>query len=66
MTGEEAWKLLAPWLVSPPYIKGSPQIEEWMDAYVTLHIGTVLFDNWVANGKPEEWQKKPKKGAKHD
>lgn len=61
MTGEEAWRLLGPMLISPPYSKDSPQAETYIDAYVTLFCGCQLFDNWVAHGKPKEWQEKPKK-----
>lgn len=60
MTGEEAWKLLAPMLMPPPYHPDSPVSDTWVEAYVIMNIGTTLFDNWVANGKPREWQEKPK------
>ena len=61
MTGKEAWQLLAPLLVAPDYRKDSPTTDKWIEAYVILNIGTTLFDNWVAHGKPEEWQDKPGK-----
>ena len=65
MTGEEAWSLVAPMILFPqPYSSASPQCEEMVEAYVTVHIGTILFDNWVANGKPDAWREKPEKETK--
>ena len=62
MTGAEAWSLVAPMILFPqPYNSKSPQCDHMVDAYVTVHIGTILYDNWVANGKPDEWREKPRK-----
>ena len=64
MTGAEAWSIVAPMIYIPTYSRDSPQCEAMMDAYVTMCIGSHLYDNWVANGKPKEWQEKPERKKK--
>lgn len=61
MTGEQAWSLIAPMIYMPKYNPSDPAADAMIEAYVLTHIGLVLYDNWVANGKPSEWQEKPKK-----
>jgi hypothetical protein len=62
MTGADAWSLVAPMILMPqPYSSDSPQCQDMIEAYVLVHIGTQLYDNWVANGKPDEWRNKPGK-----
>lgn len=63
MTGQQAWAMVAPLIPAPAYVQGGAQTEAFADAYTTLFIGALLYDNWVANGKPEEW-KNPKGGKK--
>lgn len=64
MTGAEAWSLIAPMIYIPPGKPNSPEAQTMIDAYVLAHIGLMLFDSWVANGKPDSWrlENAPKKG----
>ena len=62
MTGQEVWHLIAPMIFFPLSKEKSPEAYDAMiESYTIAHIGTRLYDNWVANGRPEEWTEKPKR-----
>lgn len=66
MTGSEVWRLISPMIYTPHDKEKHPDTYDTLvDAYVITFIGLTLFDNWVANGKPEEWKEQPKKGKKN-
>lgn len=58
MTGSEAWSLIAPMIYMHSDSEKYPEsYNALMEAYVLTHIGLTLYDNWVAHGKPKEWQR---------
>lgn len=60
MTGQEAWQLIAPMIYIPPNKERYPEaMDSMMECYVLCNVGLKLYDNWVANGRPEEWREKP-------
>ena len=64
MSGSEAWSIIAPMIYLPQWEKGKPKPEQFdvmSKAYVTAFIGLQLYDNWVAQGQPEEWREGKKK-----
>lgn len=61
MTGLETWHLIAPIIAFPLSKESAPEAYDAMiEAYVIANIGTQLYDNWVAHGKPSDWTEKPK------